>query len=36
VKVFHFLGCSAEHTWQAALPLSVCFAPNNMVTPNRS
>jgi len=32
-KIFHLLGHSVEHPLQAALSLSVCFAPNNMVTP---
>src|SRR5216684_2525618 len=32
-KIFYPLGCFAEHPLQAALSLSVCLAPNNMVTP---
>ena len=32
-KIFHLLGRSAEHALQADLSLSVCLAPNNIVTP---
>ena len=35
-KIFHLLGRSAEHALQAALSLSVCFAPNHMGTPSKS
>ncbi len=34
-KSFHFLGRSAERSLQAALSLSVCLAPNIMVTPSK-
>src|SRR5713226_1035217 len=33
-KIFHLLGHSAKYPLQAALSLSVCLAPNNMVTPS--
>ncbi len=35
-KIFHLPGRSAEHALQGALSLSVCLAPNTMVTPVRA
>ena len=35
-KCFHLPGRSAERTLQAAPSLSVCLAPNDLVTSNRT